>query len=260
MDDTSARPPALPLFAVVSARAERGLLGTDLAAKITVASLCRSLFIGSIVVVHNGELPLFKVARRYVDEVTIPFVTDEVSDRDDYLLGAKLELMRALPRVLAPEPDQWVFVAESGGVATRNIDHLLPGEFAGPYQAPEIDFLWMEGSGKTGASLGFWAVRGEHLELVAGRFCSLFDEEPVQSLPRLWRQAIEELPLRKKRFEARQVAAPLVNAVDWDEVDSAAFVSVTHWPEPLRSRFLQALFFGVYLGDNTGMILNVLET
>jgi hypothetical protein len=50
-----------------------------------------------------------------------------------------------------------------------------------------------------------------------------------------------------------------VGAVDWRALCSAAYVSIPDWPETERWKLLQALYFGTYFGDETGMMVNVLE-
>jgi hypothetical protein len=75
----------------------------------------------------------------------------------------------------------------------------------------------------------------------------------------IWSGVVETLPLRKKRFEAGEVVAPPPSSVDWSAVRAAAFVSLSCWPEAEACQFLQSLYYGVYLGDERGTMLDLLE-
>ena len=75
----------------------------------------------------------------------------------------------------------------------------------------------------------------------------------------VWTEVVERLPLKKRAFETGEVVAPRIGAVDWEAITNAAFVTVPDWPQDEAWKFLQALYFGTYFGDETGMMLNVLE-
>lgn len=47
--------------------------------------------------------------------------------------------------------------------------------------------------------------------------------------------------------------------MDWEPLSNAAFVTVPDWPVDEQRKFLQALYFDTYFGDETGMLLNILE-
>lgn len=235
------------------------------ALKGLISSLMKSLYTGSIVVFRNCEMPLYKVERKQLEEVFVPATAQGVgiSDRQ-----AAKDFLFDLCNHLNPEDRQWVIIADPSGLALRNIDHLIPQELPGPYAPPEIDFLWLpiDNSAITGrvqmASLGLWAVRGEHLPLVLEKWKSAWNEATGQGADHeveIWTQVVNDLPLQKRRFERGEVISPRLNAVDWEEVHHAAFITLPDWPDAERSKFLQSLYFGTYLGDETGMILNVLE-
>jgi hypothetical protein len=83
--------------------------------------------------------------------------------------------------------------------------------------------------------------------------------KPEEPLGPLWSRFVESLDLRKKRFETGEVIAPRMGSMDWAGASNAAVVTVPDWPDEEKRKFLQALYFGTYLGDETGMMLNVLE-
>ena len=229
-----------------------------------VSSLMRSLFSGRIVVCRNHEMPLFKVGRTALDEV---FMSIAGAEKSDWARRqATLELLFGLCGSVKPEPRQWVIVADAGSVAMRNPDHLIPPDQGGPYGPPEVDLLWAEAENgsatgeKEEASPGMWAVRGEHLPMVLARWENTWNaRDPGLSETEIWTQVVRELPLRAKRFEKGEVVAPRIEAVDWEAVSNAVIVTVPDWPEVEARKFLQALYFGTYLGDETGMMLNILE-
>ena len=109
------------------------------------------------------------------------------------------------------------------------------------------------------ASPGFWAVRAEHLEMVLQRWEAAREEDWGVSQEEVWARVLEELPLTKRPFEKGEVVAPRMNEFDWEGAANAAFVTAAGWPKKEAQRFLQSLYFGTYLGDETGMILNILE-
>ena len=67
------------------------------------------------------------------------------------------------------------------------------------------------------------------------------------------------MPWRKRVFEKSEVVAPRIGAVNSEAMSNAAFVTVQDWAEKEAWKFLQALYFGTYLGDETGMMLNIFE-
>jgi len=161
-------PPPILAIAMVTTPSSRSKLALT---KGCVSSLLRSLFGGQISVFRNHELPVFKVERSALTEVLVP------SSRTGSLPSVQLltrERLFTLSDMLAPESRQWVFIADAASVALRNIDHLIPPDFVGPYAPPDVDFYWA-GTGGVGLSNsmvtpGIWAVRGAHLPLVLERW------------------------------------------------------------------------------------------
>jgi hypothetical protein len=248
-------------IAVIATLQSASIRQVSLPCKILTSSLTRSLFTGRIAIFSNNEASLFRVERRQVEEITVPHSFpdqgEEVQRRENR------RFVFSLGRYIAPKPRQWVLVADAGTIAIRNIDHLLPPDLPGPHAPPEVDFYWAPMSnGKNQVSTGLWAVRGEHFPLVLERWKRVWEEgqhEDGLSEVHAWTRVVEALPLRKRRFERGEVVAPEMGAVDWETVTNAALVTVPDWPEKEAWRFLQALYFGTYLGDETGMMLNILE-
>ena len=233
--------------------------------KCFAASLMRCLFTGSINIFHNHAIPLFKVERKQVTEAPVENPISGSEEAEER--RASREFLFNLCSQIKPEPRQWVIVADPAGIALRNIDHLIPPDLSGPYAPPEADFLWArvnEGGSRPrdAAGPGLWAVRGEFLPLVLERWKEAWEAEPEAGMEderRIWSDVVRSLPIRKKAFERGEVLCPAVGAVDWKALCSAAYVSIPDWPETERWKFLQALYFGTYFGDETGMMVNVLE-
>ena len=98
--------------------------------------------------------------------------------------------------------------------------------------------------------------------LVLGRWKEVWSgaqEADGASEEEVWSRVVRDLPLKKRAFERGEVVAPRMGGLDWEAVNNAAFVTVPDWPEKEAWKFLQALYFGTYLGDETGMMLNILE-
>jgi hypothetical protein len=233
--------------------------------RLVSSSLLRSLFTGELVIFRTGEMPLYKVERAQVTEVPVEIPVSGNGEAEKR--RASREFLFNLCTQIKPEPRQWVIVADPAGIALRNIDHLIPPDLPGPYAPPEVDFLWArvhEGGGgpRDEAGPGLWAVRGEFLPLVLERWKAAWEAEPNVGMAderRIWSDVVRNLPLRKKAFERGEVVCPAVCAVDWRALCSAAYVSIPDWPETERWKFLQALYFVTYFGDETGMMVNVLE-
>lgn len=232
--------------------------------KCSLASLMRSLFGGDAIVLSNNETPVFKVGRTGLANVFTPISIIDASETGR-LQGFR-EVLGRLEEFVTIGHQQWLIVAHVASVALRNIDHLIPSDLTDPFSLPKVDFYWAKAGqddvSNHSATPGLWAVRGEHLPLVLERLkkewskgsgLDRVDEEAI------WTRVVQELPLRKRAFEKGEVVAPRIGAVDWEAVSNAAFVTVPDWPEKEAWKFLQALYFGTYLGDETGMMLNILE-
>jgi hypothetical protein len=252
----------LPLLVTWSFN-ETGDPSPGILVKNQASSLMRSLFSGSLLIFKNYPTPLFKIDRRNVDEemVSLPIV----GKSDRAIDGGTAAFIFQMPKHLKSEGRQWVIVSDPAGIALRNIDHLIPTEASQPFGPPSVDLYWTkvaEDSNKGRkllASPGFWAVRAEHLEMVLERWQAARAEAPGLSQEEVWGRVLEELPLSKRPFEKGEVVAPRMSGLDWEEASNAAFVTVAGWPKKEAKRFLQSLYFGTYLGDDSGIILNLLE-
>lgn len=250
----------MPLLAISSLGSNNDE-SADISAKALVSSLNRSLFSGTITVFRKSKFPLFRIERCGVNEVCIDHAARTCGD--ELRQTVNQQFYSALMEYIKPERHQWVLVANAAGLSLRNIDHLIQQDSAGPYPPLNVDFLWASAESDGEASTGLWAVRGEHLPLVLEKWEAAFPEKTQKLAPgqesKIWSQVVRSLPLRKRRFEKGEVVAPRIGALDWALLSDAAYVTVPDWPEEAKWKFLQSLYFGTYLGDKTGMMLNVLD-
>jgi len=238
-------------------------------AKILATSLSRSLFSGSLHIFRNHEMSLFKVDRRQMEEVFVPAALREKTNVDSRRNSR--EFLFELRKQVQPEPRQWVIISDAAGIALRNIDHLIPADSKAAQirlSPTDVDFYWTKtmrrnkSDGEVSASLGLWAVRGEHLSQVLERWkCAWSGPGKDAELDEatVWSEVVRNLPLRKKPFEKGEVYAPEIGSVDWEAVSNAAFVTVPGWPQDEQRKFLQAMYFGTYFGDESGLMVNILD-
>lgn len=249
-----------PVLVVVISESQNSN-GPIVRTKGLVSSLLRSLYSGRIVVIRQSGDPLYKVERTAVEELWISRAKiDKVSN--SLATTSKFHFNLSLVCDVEAELRQWVIVANSECVVLRNPDHLIPPDAITSYGANDIDFYWSETDVNCVAAPGFWAVRKEHFKLVLDSWHRAWSEALDEGVPReneIWNKVVRCLPLRKRRFEKGEVVAPSLNAVDWEAVSNACLVTLSDWPEEEAGKFLQALFFGRYLGDESGMLLRIMD-
>lgn len=241
-----------------SGAADRSLLIKTLA-----SSLMRSLFGGDLEILKNCSSPLFRIDRRNANEV---LVRAPASGNADSLWHDQiLSFYSNLGEDRLFTDDQWLVFADAAGLALRNVDHLIPSSHPSS-QGQEVDLIWAkvhcpnQVSGSGSVSPGLWAVRSRHLSLIFERLKEVWREKrDERTEEQIWTEVVEGLPLRKRPFEKGEVYAPPIGAVDWGILSRAAYVTVPDWPEKEQWSFLQSLYFGTYFGDDTGLMLNILD-
>ncbi|QJE96800.1 hypothetical protein [Luteolibacter luteus] len=250
----------LPRLLIPAMRSDVHGPGRQLLARALVSSLGRSMFSGQVTVIREDSRPLFKIPRRDVDEFTFtpPPPASHTRPEPPANLG-RLGLLASMAS-LNLDPRQWVVIMDAASLVLRNIDHLIDPDFPGPHAPPEVDFYWAAGTDGQDASRGFWAVRGEHLPKVLALWEKLEEALPEgTSESAVWARVVSLLPLRKKRFEGGEVVSPEMSALNWEDVSHSAVVTIPDWPPEEQEQFLQALFFGTYFGDRTGLMLQILD-
>jgi hypothetical protein len=231
-------------------------------ARLLAASLFRSQFRGEVWLVSSRDHQLFRTSRGGFVQIRVPNGEDE--SRDTWAQRGRVAL--ELENTLAERPGCFVWILDAAGIALRNIEHLIASCNYDHLSAPEIDLFWTDGyrcSGGTGslvASPGIWAVRGEHIPLLFHRWLKRANDCAGDvSEAEIWSAVAREIPLKKRLMEKGEVYSPEIGSVNWEAVSNAAFVTVPDWPEKEQWKFLQALYFGTYFGDETGLMLNILD-
>jgi hypothetical protein len=227
--------------------------------KLATSSLLRTHFNGSVETYLAADTPLFKVAREGLIENS--FQPEESGPIE--AKSSRHTIQFLLDRVESSSSDpQWIVIAHPASLALRNTDHLLPPESNGTYAAEKCDFLWLKvkTANTYRASQGIWAVRASHLQTVLETWkLKWIEEQENLSDQEIWNQVIANLPLRKRCFESGEVVEPDIHAVDWSAISQAAFVTIPEWPAEEQRKFLQALYFGTFYGDETGLMVNILD-
>lgn len=229
-----------------------------LEAKILTSSASRSHFSGATTLLRESAAPVYRMPRTGTveHETSPPLRSDKLAwDRYPEVLHDWIGSSR-------PDEEQWIIIADSAGVVLRNIDHLLPTGSSPDFDA---EFYWATAPdngarGKVAATPGLCAVKGRSLPVLLERWAGARDRPRSageDSCP--WAEVVADLPLRKRAFEKGEVYAPRPGAVDWTLLAEAAFVTVPDWPAKERWKFLQALYFGTYFGDDTGLMLSILD-
>ena len=263
-EDGRAMPAARVLIYTVALDRE-GETGHREMAKILVSSLLRTYFTGEILVVHNGDGPLFRVEQKGVKEVVVTMPAAE---------GYALKYLAR--DLIEPSRYDWVCFLDCDMIALRNVDHLFdPGE--------KVDILWQpEPSGmatigynayfqpeeygrlwRQGANSGSFAVRGEHYRKVMRQWQEIDITDPVSTKATYdqpaWNRLLFDTTLRRRPFERDEIQFPILFHHRYLEWRSAALLHANGVRDnKLKLEFLMAQYLGRFLGEPPGPILSML--
>jgi hypothetical protein len=233
----------------------------SLCARLQAASIFRSQFRGDVWLLSSRDHQLFRISRVGFNQVNVP-----PSQPDSRGYWAQRDMVASeLERAIEAKPGCYVLVSDAAGIALRNLEHLISNLHHNLYDCSEIDLFWTEGCrdpdsiNRLIASPGLWAVRGEHFPSLLRKWSEMADAQGEKTETEIWSAVVNETTLKKRRIEKGEVYAPQIGSVNWETLSNAAFVTVSEWPEKEQWKFLQALYFGSYFGDETGMMLNILD-
>jgi len=183
---------------------------------------------------------------------------------------------------------QYIIVSTDSVLALRNPDHLWPEEGADVNCLAKPDIIYLEDRRerlrdslfskllssneleKYGhrfvSSPGFYAIKNTH----AARFRKIWEDVTLEAQlldesimeKAVWNKVLVLLAeeMKQKPFERGEVIPVREGEINWDEVRNACIVSVSDWKdEKAKEHFLRCLYFGHFFGDESGLMLNILD-
>ncbi len=242
-----------------------GLAAHRQMAKILAASLQRTFFTGDLLIVHNGDEPIFRVERKNVSE----YFVDTPAAQGHSMKYKAREFIDA-------SNYDWICFLDCDMIALRNIDHLfLPaqeadilwqpeptpmsnGAFSSRFYPDEFPLLW-----RNGANSGTLAVRSQHYNQVmqewesidAGPLCgfnSTFDQPA-------WNRLLVSSDLKCTRFERSEICFPLLHDHRYLDYREAALLHANGGDTTTKLEFLMSQYLGRFIGEPAWPMLSILE-
>lgn len=241
--------------------------------KIACSSFQRVLTTANLICWKNEIEPIFRLGRSHYSE--------HFSKKTYYSLNADF-LICAAANSQCESCSASVFVNPSI-IAMRNPDHLWPESYD---RTPNVQYS-EDRKERIGHSAFAILLTDEELEVHGHRFVSSPGIFSIQSgylsrLIEVWAEA-QELgknldesirekavwnktlvmlagEMTQKPFERGEIIPVREGEIDWDEVRNACIVSVSDWKdEKAKQHFLRCLYFGHFFGDESGLMLNILD-
>ena len=138
----------------------------------------------------------------------------------------------------------WITFHTSPIILLRNADHLLPD-----YIGEECLYARCEDE------ISLFSIKTTSLQKFSDYFSKSHEE--FSNVESALKNSVSKL--KGKPFEKGEVAIASYPNINWKEITNAAIVCAPGWPEKECAEFMQSLFFGRYLGDETGLFLNILH-
>ena len=216
--------------------------------------------------------PLFKVGRSGLIECDDPLSIGHKTPFREWIDPVKYE---------------WIIFVDSGCLVLRNLDLLLqrnadlvwapilncpirnhrfngflsPLELDASFTSPyPVSRPWY-----AAASPSLWAVRGECYTHVMEVWNSLLTHPTANRcaasfrLHSSWNRLLLDSQLRIKPIEKGEVSFPTFDGITFLDWKDSALICVNDWPITTQAQFLQAVFYGFYYGDTSGLFLDILE-
>ena len=252
-----------------------------LLSKLLASSILRTLPLADLrflrVVPPGEERPLFKLDRTGITEVFIAPST---------LASAELAPWDGIHHLPDASAYDWILFLGSGSIALRGLDHLLAGdadvlwapvigltatdrfEYLGDvkHERSEKTFRSYSRPGREIAAPCIFAARGHIFpKLLAewnGRHKAIernSQEKKDSFLKRSWNCVLAETDHKVMRFEKGEIQFPAVPNSEFLRWYEAALLNVREWPLEAQVNFIQALYYGKFFGDPSGLFLEILE-
>jgi hypothetical protein len=246
--------------------------------KILCSSITRAIADASITCWKNSLDPIFRLERAKLNEV---FTDHKCSDSLYSFTELHLSEFSCAER-------ESIILMKPAGLFLRNPDHLWPEQTMGEFPSLQYDLLWMEDRKERlrGSSYSVLLTE-EELSSYGHRFVAspglvACKGSCLDRLFEVWREVLEQgadldesirekavwnkvlvllaAEMKQKPFERGEVIPLREGEVDWDEVRNACIVSVSDWKdEKAKEHFLRCLYFGHFFGDESGLMLNILD-
>lgn len=247
-------------------------------AKPLASSLLRNLTSAELICWKNNSRPLFRLERNGMQEhVTNQPLSDSLHTFCEF----------DLTEILRTTVDT-VILINPAALCLRNPDHLWPEQMKGEFSSTQPDLLWMEDrkerlhsspysvllteeeltnyGHRFLASPGMVACKGSCLNRLFEVWKEVLQQgadidESIREKA-VWNKVLVMLAaeMKQKPFERGEVIPLREGEIDWDEVRNACIVSVSDWKdEKAKEHFLRCLYFGHFFGDESGLMLNILD-
>ncbi|RYD22885.1 MAG: hypothetical protein EOP88_06400 [Verrucomicrobiaceae bacterium] len=238
--------------------------------KFLVSSTLRNFWEGEIIVFRESDVPLNKVERKNVTEKIVHnTLPPEYAADVDYLADlSKREFLFQLDSQIAEKSREgWLLIVDAATLIQRNIEHLFPDqdEAENGFRSPPVDLLWAPSRGggareSEGASIGFFAIRARLLADFLSLWKKLHKKNNLcYTSSEILLQAIRKSELNHGKFEKGEVLEVDAEAMNWNDMQRAAVLTFPAWKHEDQVSIIQSLYFGMFYGDQTGLLVNMLE-
>lgn len=241
--------------------------------KIATSSLTRQLTDGEIYCIGNEPRYTFKIQRAHTHDIIIEdLIYANLCD----CIAKISQNFFSLPR----SPTIRIFAPQL--VCLRNPDHLFlqnnnnsniqytqdrqerlkNSNFAALFTTKELSIF----GHRFVSSPGIFSIQSEYLNRLITTWKEVQQQgqhldEAIREKA-VWNKTLVMLAgeMTQKPFERGEVIPVREGEIDWDEVRNACIVSVSDWKdEKAKEHFLRCLYFGHFFGDESGLMLNILD-
>jgi hypothetical protein len=237
--------------------------------KYFASSVLRCLSGMLIYLNKHGNMPLFRVGKKEFSEHVCE--NESASSFADFDLSCfnhcnteRLIFMHSASLVLRNPDHLWSDSPNSPIIIYLNDlnERLTVSKFSALLTDKELE----SHGHRFVSSPGIFSVHGDKLEHLtkAWKQAQELGKDLDESIREkaVWNKTLVMLAgeMTQKPFERGEVIPVREGEIDWDEVRNACIVSVSDWKdEKAKEHFLRCLYFGHFFGDESGLMLNILD-